>query len=110
MISSPSFQSKPSTIGRGRVTLRLFPVFPSMTRKISGTEAASYYADKNVSLSTFRTAQVNNVPAEPIYYLGNYTRDNVSFQSPAAPIPSKQFRWEDVGIELYDMESESDDI
>jgi hypothetical protein len=39
-------------MGLGRVILRLFPVFPKMTRKTTGTKAVGYYANKNLGLST----------------------------------------------------------
>jgi hypothetical protein len=44
-----------------------------------------------------------------IYHLGYNMRVNVPTQVRAAPVMVKPFRWEDLGIDLYDMEGEADE-
>ena len=105
MISSPSFQSNPSTMGLGRVILRLLPVLPRMTRKTTGTLLAGNYANKNLGLSTLETAWVNSGPTKPIYYLSYYTGDNVATRAQIEPPRARPFRWEELGIDLIDLEA-----
>ncbi len=52
-----------------------------------------------------RTAQVNSVPTKPIYHLGNYTGVNVATQAQIEPPRARPFRWEELGIDLVDLEA-----
>ena len=90
--------------------LRLFPVFPRITRKTTGTGAFGYYANKNVGLSTKKTAQVNSIPSKPIYLLSYYTGDNVAAQAQVESPRSRPFRWEELGIDLTDLEALADRV
>jgi hypothetical protein len=55
----------------------------------------------------FGTPFVNSVRALLIYRMGYYTGVNVAAQvHPTA----KEFRWEDLGVELFDLEGGSDDL
>ena len=85
--------------------LRLFPVFPRMTRKTTGTRAVGYYANKNLGLSTWRTLWVNSVTSKPIYHLSYYTGDNVATQAQVESPRSRSFRWEELGVDLTDLEA-----
>jgi hypothetical protein len=96
-------------MGRGRVILKLFPVLPSMTLKTTGTAAVGYYANKNLGLSTLETVQVNLLPTMKVYNLSNYTSDNVASQAHVEPQRARSFRWEELGIELFDLERSLDD-
>ena len=97
-------------MGRGSVILRLLPVLPRMTRKTTGTSAASYYANKNLGLSTLETAQVNSVLTESIYYLGYYTGVNVASQAEIEPPEARKFRWDELGFQLDDLEAIADEV
>jgi hypothetical protein len=90
------------------VILRLFPVFPKMTRKTTGTGKVGYYANKNLGLSTWRTAEVNSIPSKPIYHLSYYTGDNVATQAQVESQRSRPFRWEELGVDLTDLEALGD--
>ena len=81
-----------------------------MTRKTTGTGAVGYYANKNVGLSTLETAWVNTVPSKPIYHMSYYTGDNVAAQAQVESSRSRQFRWEELGIDLTDLEALADRI
>lgn len=77
---------------------------------MTGTEAASYYANKNLGLSTLETAQVNSYPTKPIYHLRNYTGDNVASQAQIEPHRARSFSWEELGIDLVDLEAIADGV
>lgn len=95
-------------MGRGRVILRLFPVLPRITRKTTGTRSASYYADLSLGLSTFRAAWVKMLSTKMIYHLGNYTRDNVVSHAQIESVRAGPFKWEQLGIDLLDIEALSE--
>jgi len=61
-------------------------------------------------LSTLRTAKVNSLPTKPIYYLSNYTGDNVATQAQIVPPRARPFHWEELGIELTDLEALADGV
>ena len=52
-----------------------------------------------------KTLQVKTLPTKPIYHLGNYTGDNVAIQTQIEPPRSRAFRWEELGIDLMDLEA-----
>jgi hypothetical protein len=60
-------------------------------------------------LSILRTAQVNWVLTEPIYYPGYYTGDNVASRVQVEPAQARPFRWKQLGIELFDLEGSIED-
>jgi hypothetical protein len=45
-----------------------------------------------------------------IYYLGYYTRDNVASQVQVEPPRTRPFRWELLGIDLYDLEGDPEEV
>ena len=65
----------------------------------------SYYANKNLGLSILRTAWVNSITSKPIYYPSYYTGDNVATQAQVESPRSRSFRWEELGIDLTDLEA-----
>jgi hypothetical protein len=69
-----------------------------------------YYANKNLGLSTKETARVNLIPSKPIYHPSYYTGDNVAAQAQAESSHSRPFRWEELGIDLTDLEALADRI
>jgi hypothetical protein len=75
-----------------------------MTRKTTGTGAASYYTNKNLGLSTLETAQVNSNLTKVIYHVGNYTGDNVASQAQVEPPTTRTIDWDELGIDLDDLE------
>ena len=81
-----------------------------MTRKTTGTSLVSYYANKNLGLSTLETVQVNMLPTSTVYNPSNYTSDNVASQAHVEPQRRRSFRWEELGIELFDLEGSIDGV
>jgi hypothetical protein len=51
------------------------------------------------------TAQVNLGPTKPIYHPSYYTGDNVATQAQIEPPRARPFRWEELGIDLIDLEA-----
>ena len=45
-----------------------------------------------------------------IYRASYYTGVNVASQAQAGRVLVRSFRWEDVGIDLYDMEGKADEL
>jgi len=77
---------------------------------MTGTAAASYYGNKNLGLSTLETAWVNSLLTKTIYHLRNYTGDNVESQAQVVPARGRPFRWEELGIEIVDLEALTEDV
>ncbi len=56
------------------------------------------------------TAQVNSLPTESIYLLGNNTGDNVAAQAQIEPPKVRKIDWDELGVELDDLELIADII
>ncbi len=56
------------------------------------------------------TAWVNLVLTKTIYHLSNYTGDNVATQAQIEPPQARPFRWELLGIDLFDLEAGFDEV
>ena len=50
------------------------------------------------------TAQVNSIPTKSIYLIGNYTGDNVATQAQIEPQKARTIDWDELGIDLDDLE------
>jgi hypothetical protein len=61
-------------------------------------------------LSTFETAQVKSVLTKSVYNLGNYTGDNVASQAQIEPQIARKIDWDELGVELDDLELVADII
>ena len=55
------------------------------------------------------TAQVNKLLSKTIYHPSYYTGVNVASQAQVEPQRARPFRWELLGIDIFDLEAGSDD-
>ena len=95
-------------IGCGRVIFRLFQVFPSFTLNTTGTRAPRNDPRINLGLSTQKTAVVktHNPEFVSIHVLTSVI--TMVFEEKTALL-GRKFRWEDLGVNLYDMEEKAYD-
>ena len=86
---------------------RLFPVFPSFTLNTTGTRASRNDPRINLGLSTQKTAVVNtlNPGLVSIHVL---TSVITMVLEEKTFLLGRKFRWEDLGVNLYDMEGRTD--
>jgi hypothetical protein len=95
-------------MGRGRVTFKLWPVLPSLTLKTTGIEVFGNDARINLGMSIKRTAEVKSPNPQGVSILVNTKVLTLVIERRATSLMG-DFNWEDLEIELDDLENQGDE-